>query len=85
MRINNYKRFILAAIVYTSFTGMVNGQVSGNNIMEYQLGNIPEVEPKDLSTLYDQLNVQYKYKGQRSEFHRDANTATEQADICRRA
>lgn len=41
----------------------VSGQVSGNNMMEYQLGNIPDVEPEDLSTLYDQLNLQYKYKG----------------------
>ncbi len=30
--------------------------------MEYQLGNIPGVEPDDLSTLYDQLNLQYRQK-----------------------
>jgi hypothetical protein len=28
--------------------------------MEYQLGNIPETEPAGLSTLYDQLNLQYR-------------------------
>lgn len=33
--------------------------------MEYQLGNIPEVRPKDLSTLYEQLNLKYRYKSVR--------------------
>ena len=42
-----------------------HAQLSGYNLMEYQLGNIPEVKPKDLSTLYEQLNLKYRYKSVR--------------------
>ncbi len=41
----------------TAFT-----QLSGYNLMEYQFGNIPEVKPSNLSTLYEQLNLKYRYK-----------------------
>ena len=51
-------------IIVTLFMLTLNtsGQISGSNMMEYQLGNIPDVKPADLSTLYDQLNLQYRYK-----------------------
>jgi len=39
------------------------GQLSGNNLFEYQLGNLPYTEPSDLSAHYDQLNLGYRYKG----------------------
>jgi hypothetical protein len=39
------------------------GQLSGSNLFEYQLGNLPYQEPGDLSTHYDQLNLAYRYKG----------------------
>ena len=41
----------------------VKGQLSGNNLMEYQLGNLPYTEPAALSSHYDQLNLGYRYKG----------------------
>lgn len=44
-------------------TGPLYAQLTGNNMMEYQLGNIPDVEPAGLSTLYDQLNLQYRQGG----------------------
>ncbi len=34
-------------------------QLSITNLAEYQLGNLPNTEPENLSTLYDQLNLQY--------------------------
>ena len=36
------------------------GQLSGNNLAEFQFGNIPGVEPSNLSSLYDQLNLSYR-------------------------
>ncbi len=39
------------------------GQLTGNNLLEYQLGNLPDNEPAALSTHYDQLNLGYRYKG----------------------
>jgi len=39
------------------------GQLSGNNLMEYQLGNLPYTDPAALSSHYDQLNLGYRHKG----------------------
>ena len=50
------------------YTLQAQSQISGNNLMEYQFGNIPDVDPSDLSTLYDQLNIQYRYKIFKSSF-----------------
>ncbi len=36
-------------------------QLSVSNILEYQLGNLPNEEPTSLSTLYDQINLSYRY------------------------
>ncbi len=47
------------------FTGSVlksNAQFSGNNLAEYQFGNIPGVEPKDVHSIYDQFNLEYRLK-----------------------
>ena len=41
----------------------VNRQLSGNNLFEYQLGNLPYTEPGGLSSHYNQLNLGYRYKG----------------------
>ena len=40
----------------------LHSQLSGNNLFEYQLGNIPGIEPSYLSTHYNNLNLAYKYK-----------------------
>jgi len=42
---------------------LVWGQFSGNNILEYQLGNIPGVEPSNVHSAYDQFNLEYRFKG----------------------
>lgn len=38
------------------------GQITGYNLFEYQLGNVPDQKPNDLSTSYDQLFLSYKHK-----------------------
>ena len=40
-----------------------HGQFSGNNTMEVQIGNIPGTEPPWLLSNYNQLNLQYRWKG----------------------
>lgn len=40
----------------------LQGQLTGNNLFEFQLGNIPDEAPADLTTHYDQLNLRYRYK-----------------------
>lgn len=36
-------------------------QLSVSNLLSYQLGNLPDMDPSDLSTAYDQLNLAYSY------------------------
>ena len=55
-------------------------QLSGNNHMEFQLGNLPGSDPRDLTTHYNQLNLQYRYRsltaGIRYEHFYSQNTAS---------
>ncbi len=39
----------------------VKAQLQGNNLAEYQLGNVPGSEPSDLSTFYNRMNLLYRY------------------------
>ena len=57
---------IFFIILLSSFVQKGMAQFSGNNLMETQLGNIPEQEPDDLKTFYDQINLQYNWKGFRA-------------------
>ena len=54
--------YLFVIILMITSTTKVLGQISGNNLMEYQFGNIPDTDPSDLSSLYDQLNIQYRQK-----------------------
>lgn len=47
--------------LFTSFTLFGQGYFRGSNLLEYQLGNIPSLQPEYQSSLYDQLNLSYKY------------------------
>lgn len=60
----SYKPYILAvfALIFTSSIYSVKAQLGGSNLLEYQYGNIPETDPSDLNTLYNQTNLTYKYK-----------------------
>jgi hypothetical protein len=42
-------------------TVTVRAQLSVSNLLEYQLGNLPETDPSDRTGLYDQLNLSYRY------------------------
>jgi hypothetical protein len=46
----------------------LQAQLSGNNLFEFQLGNIPEEDPADLTTHYDQFNLRYRYKSIQANF-----------------
>lgn len=59
--------YTTALLLLLMLTLQASGQLTGSNLMEYQLGNIPDVKPSDLSTLYEQLNLQYRYKDLRLE------------------
>lgn len=58
------KKVKYIAFVCVLFVGLSesDAQFRGSNLAEFQLGNIPGVEPKDQSSLYDQLNLSYRYK-----------------------
>ncbi|MDA3929489.1 MAG: DUF6029 family protein [Prolixibacteraceae bacterium] len=49
-------------IVAVTLSFQVKAQFSANNIVEVQRGNLPGSEPADLLTLYDQLDLKYRYK-----------------------
>ncbi len=56
----------LIILVIVGNGSAVYGQLTGNNLFEYQLGNLPYTDPADLSSHYDQLNLGYRYKGLRA-------------------
>ena len=58
------KALVLFSLILLSLVNYA--QLSGTNLMEAQIGNIPGKEPNDLKTLYDQFNIQYKYAGFRA-------------------
>jgi hypothetical protein len=54
------KFFLMACMMFLGTSSYA--QLNGNNFVQYQSGNIPEVEPRNLSTLYSQTNLLYKHK-----------------------
>jgi hypothetical protein len=53
----------LIILLIVGVGSVVFGQLTGNNLFEYQLGNLPYSDPADMSSHYDQLNLGYRYKG----------------------
>lgn len=58
-----FKVLILSTLVCFCLPAMLEAQFSGSNMAEYQLGNIPGEEPSNQSSLYNQLDLKYRYKG----------------------
>ncbi len=57
------RKYILISMVLLVLQyNPANAQFSGNSLVEYQLGNIPETDPKDASTIYGQFNLNYRWK-----------------------
>ncbi|MFQ6093719.1 MAG: DUF6029 family protein [bacterium] len=52
----------MSAWIYLFSWSGVSGQLAVSNLGEYQLGNLPYTDPRNLTTLYDQLNVDYYYQ-----------------------
>lgn len=80
MKINSYITIIFVVSYILTGHSKLAAQLSGNNMMEYQLGNIPDIEPEDLSTLYDQLNLQYRYKGLKASLRLEQFFSTDSLD-----
>lgn len=54
--------YFLSAALFFMASATTFAQFRGTNLAEFQLGNIPGLEPSDQSSLYDQLNLSYRYK-----------------------
>ena len=59
---NTFKAHILllTVLVFLHVPDFACGQVSGSNSLEYQTGNLPGTEPGNRSSLYNQLNLNYR-------------------------
>ncbi|MBU8920482.1 MAG: hypothetical protein KOO63_01360 [Bacteroidales bacterium] len=53
----------LAAVIGSALVSSVQAQVSVSNLLEYRLGNLPDTEPSNLTTFYDQLDIYYRTGG----------------------
>jgi hypothetical protein len=60
--VNSVKQRSVLLLLLAVSGPVAHGQLTGNNLFEYQLGNLPYTEPSDLSAHYDQLNLAYRYK-----------------------
>ena len=63
----NSKTVIIFFVILKS----VAGQLSVSNMFEYQVGNLPQEIPSNLTTHYDQLNIAYRLCGQDHRIFRD--------------
>jgi len=55
-------RRIVIYLLFLLISTQLDAQLSGNNLFEFQLGNLPDVTPKDLTVHFNQLNLRYRYK-----------------------
>jgi hypothetical protein len=61
MRIGFYKHIIYTGLLIMS--GNLYSQFGGNNLFEFQAGNLPGSDPRRLVSNYNQLNLNYRYRG----------------------
>lgn len=76
------KHIIMLCSIVLLISSNTMSQFSGNNLMEIQIGNLPNSEPKDLITIYDQLDVKYRLKNfnfstRLEQFHSSVNNSYE--------
>lgn len=55
-----FKIFLIIIVVAFQSNSLVRGQVSVSNLSEYQVGNLPNNDPKNLTSFYNQLQVSYR-------------------------
>ncbi|NBC83677.1 MAG: hypothetical protein GVY19_09875 [Bacteroidetes bacterium] len=58
----NKLNLLILSLLAIFITAEGRGQLTGQNLFLYQLGNFPEETPKDLSILYNQTDLQYRHK-----------------------
>ncbi len=73
--------FLLTGIAIKS-----QAQFSGNNLTEYQLGNIPGTKPVWVNSIYDQFNLEYRLKsfkvsGRLENFYSDDSTRSHYTEL----
>ena len=54
--------FILFMMIFLMSIQESSGQLSGYNLFNFQAGNLPDAEPRDLTSHYNQLNLTYRYE-----------------------
>lgn len=61
------KNGLIILVLIVTFSD-VWGQLSGYNLAEYQLGNIPGSEPEFVNSIYNQFNLEYRIKNFNASF-----------------
>lgn len=61
MKLNSLKYIV--SIAFLIMSGSAHSQFGGNNLFDFQLGNVPGGEPATLVSNYNQLNLNYRHKG----------------------
>ncbi|MEK7727330.1 MAG: hypothetical protein AAB354_02890, partial [candidate division KSB1 bacterium] len=49
-------------LLFMLWGSSAQAQLAFSNLLEYQLGNLPDTQPRNLSTAYNQLNLSYRYR-----------------------
>jgi hypothetical protein len=57
-----YRIVLCMLLIFFFSVSEVTAQFRGSNLAEYQLGNIPDEHPPNLNSIYNQLNLNYRYK-----------------------
>jgi hypothetical protein len=53
------RSFFISPFIFMACTSLY-GQLNGYNLTEFQFGNIPDTQPADRNTLYNQFNLLYR-------------------------
>jgi hypothetical protein len=79
-------KIVILMLLTTGYVFNVHAQFSGNNLAEYQLGNIPGEKPVWVNSIYDQFNLEYRLKsfkvsGRLENFYSNDSTRTHYTKI----
>ena len=58
-----FRKFLLHCLLSGLFIAEANAQLSGQNLMEYQYGQLPDEEGTSFSSIYDRALLNYSFKG----------------------
>ena len=60
------RKYLLLLWFLAGFTPEIRAQLSGQNLMEYQFGRLPDEAGSSFSTIYDRALLDYTFKGFRA-------------------